>query len=309
MRLTAMLSPAEFVARNLADPIRVFIKGELHSTEKIEKGRFRLIASVSLIDQLVERLLYADQNEAEIAAWSRIPSKPGLGLDDKGLEQLRRNIDAMGEPWATDMRGYDWSVPAWLLELEGKARIKLAGAASNGRYARAVMSRVQALCYSVIVLSDGSMYSQTKPGIQKSGSYNTSAGNSRKRAMLAWLAAYRATGKYRVVRVMTAGDDCVEDISGVNIGSLMLAYQRMGFHLKLQDRSIIDFCSVVFNSDGSYSRPRWPKIVATLFTKAPADDRAREILLASLRDDLRHEPELLARVLDVVSQVGWGLAK
>ena len=47
----------ELVKAGLCDPIRVFVKNEPHSSKKLEEGRVRLIMSVSIVDQLVERVL------------------------------------------------------------------------------------------------------------------------------------------------------------------------------------------------------------------------------------------------------------
>jgi hypothetical protein len=294
------------VSMGLADPVRLFVKSELHSLEKISEGRMRLIASVSLVDQLVERLLCGAQNNAEIARWEDIPSKPGMGLDDLGLDSLRRQTEAMASPLATDMSGFDWSVPQWLLELDATARVRLSGARPGGPYERALRARVAALGRSLLVLSDGTLFAQVWPGVQKSGSYNTSSTNSRMRVALGYLAKRIAGGGVvRQVNVMAAGDDCIEDTAGVEASSLLGAYGTLGFDVKASP--VLDFCSYVFGDNG-YSRPRRGKIAASLFVKAPIDDAMREVLLCALRYDLRHEPAFLERALDVVRQVGWGLA-
>lgn len=296
-----------FVSRGLADPVRLFVKGELHSLEKIQEGRMRLIASVSLVDQLVERLLCGRQNNAEIARWRDIPSKPGLGLDDDGLEVLRGNAAAFVKPLATDMSGFDWSVPQWLLELDATARCRLSGASSGGAYEMALRARVAALGRSLLVLSDGTMFAQVDAGVQKSGSYNTSSSNSRMRVGLGHIAKRRASrGVETQVGIMAAGDDCIEDADGVDTSMLLAAYRSLGFSVKVSP--VLDFCSYVFEKDG-YSRPRKGKIAASLFTKAPADAVMRDTLLCALDYDLRHEIDFLKRVRGAIDQVGWGLVK
>lgn len=300
------MQASRIVAGDFADPVRLFVKNELHSKQKIEQGRMRLISSVSLVDQLVERLLCGGQNSAEIANWTDIPSKPGLGLDDRGLEALRSSATAMQEPLATDMSGFDWSVPQWLLDMDVEARVRLSGATRGGLFERALRSRVAALGCSLFVLSDGSLFAQTRRGVQKSGSYNTSATNSRMRVMLAYMAAAVATGGVTQGAVMAAGDDCIEDIAGVDSAALLSVYARWGF--RVETSAVLDFCSFVFGPLG-FSRPRRAKIAASLFAKKPADAMAREGLLCALRYDLRHETAFMERVEQVVRQVGWGLAK
>jgi mRNA-degrading endonuclease RelE of RelBE toxin-antitoxin system len=79
------LSAVERVEWGLVDPVRVFVKNELHSTKKVRQGRYRLIMSISVVDQLVDRVFSTEQNSEEIRHWKHIPSKPGMGLDDEGL--------------------------------------------------------------------------------------------------------------------------------------------------------------------------------------------------------------------------------
>nr|UQB76108.1 RNA-dependent RNA polymerase [Flumine sobemo-like virus 21] len=63
-------------------------------------------------------------------------------------------------------------------------------------------NRYKALALSVFVLPDGTMYSQNRSGVQKSGSYNTGAGNSRMRVVAAKLIG--------APWAIAMGDDCLE---------------------------------------------------------------------------------------------------
>lgn len=42
----------------VSDPLKIFIKQEPHKDKKIAEGRLRLIMSVSLIDSMVDRILF-----------------------------------------------------------------------------------------------------------------------------------------------------------------------------------------------------------------------------------------------------------
>jgi hypothetical protein len=57
------LNAQELVEGNFCDPVRVFIKAEPHSTNKVNQDRWRLIFAVSVVDQIIERLLCGDQNK------------------------------------------------------------------------------------------------------------------------------------------------------------------------------------------------------------------------------------------------------
>lgn len=55
--MTQRDTPESLVRRGFCDPVRVFIKNELTGLSKIARHAPRLIMSVSLVDQIVERCL------------------------------------------------------------------------------------------------------------------------------------------------------------------------------------------------------------------------------------------------------------
>jgi hypothetical protein len=151
MPLEENLNPEELVKRGYCDPVRLFVKQEPHPRRKIEQRRFRLISSVSLADQLVERLLFGYQNRMEIALWRTTPSKPGMGLSL--LEQataIWRDLvhkHSTAPACEADISGFDWSVQEWELLADVEMRIAL------GRFppklAHAARARFRCLAGSV----------------------------------------------------------------------------------------------------------------------------------------------------------------
>ncbi|AYI50293.1 RNA-dependent RNA polymerase, partial [Plantago enamovirus] len=202
-RLRRMLNyefstPESAVLDGVTDPVRVFVKGEPHKLSKLAEGRYRLIASVSLVDQLVARMLFQSQNKTELSMYQTIPSQPGLGLsqDYQIAEFTSRLAKISGAPDAgalirdwkefcvpTDCSGFDWSVPLWLLEDDMEVRNLLTKALHPELRALRDMW-LKCLTNSLFCLSDGTLLAQTTPGIQKSGSYNTSSSNSRMRVLM-----------------------------------------------------------------------------------------------------------------------------
>lgn len=289
------------VKNNCTDPIRLFVKNELHSREKVLQGRMRLIMSVSVVDELVERFLCTDQNHMEIDEWANIPSKPGMGLDDESLKVLIGNLSEFNVPVQTDVSGFDWSVKGWMLQLDAEARILLSRSASESRYARLMRNRVRCLSQAVLVLSDGSVFVQVKPGIQKSGSYNTSSTNSRVRWMLA---QFVGAG-----RAMVMGDDAVEEYAA----GAQEKYVAFGLRLKEYKLTSleegIEFCAVSFGHDVQMCHPvKWAKMLANLLVKKPATELDELQLLTQFNYEMRHSPHLeFARAVIVLS--GWGRAQ
>lgn len=289
----ALYDAEELVDCGLCDPIRVFVKNELHGRLKVSQGRMRLIMSVSVVDQLVERVLNGTQNNVEIGMWEDIPSKPGMGLGDEGLWSLEACFRKMRHPLSSDISGFDWSVSAWWLDCDARAREMLTGV---GRQ----MHRKRAMCLgrSMLVFSDGVVWTQTQDGVQKSGSYNTSSTNSRIRYMLAALVARRGGWSGEVAAM---GDDAVEDSPEDDLAP---AYLELGFRLKEASRDI-EFCAYKFDLAGGFEPVRWHKMLANLLWTKPRDMAHANELLVALRHELRHSPHL-RRAEEIVAAVGWG---
>lgn len=243
------LSPVELVKRGLVDPIRVFVKGEPHKASKLAEGRYRLIMSVSLVDQLVARVLFSNQNRREISLFDAIPSKPGMGLSSDGqvrqftetLRQLSgaKSADELVSNWPlfvlpTDCSGFDWSVQDWMLtdEMEVRRRLTFESIPLLDQLRRAWCHSIS---NSVFMLSDGTLLAQTLPGIQKSGSYLTSSSNSRIRVMC----AYHAGSSWAIAM----GDDALEDPSEYS-GTKIQKYKELGF--KVEVGTSFEFCSMNF---------------------------------------------------------------
>ncbi len=293
--------PIDCVEYDLVDPVRVFVKNELHSAEKVQQGRMRLISSVSCIDQMVERVLCGDQNLIEIENWSTIPSKPGLGLDDAGLSILINNLADFKDPVETDVSGWDWSVKQWMLDADALCRSLLGGCAPNSHYHKMLRLRAALLGRSVLVLSSGEVWVQDVPGIMKSGSYLTSATNSKMRVIVGYCAG---TGK-----IQAAGDDAVEEWCR----RAAERYKEFGLLVKEYKRSTlstgIEFCSIIFKETVRQCAPaRWAKVLGTMLQKLPRNFLHQQELLTSLRYDLRNSTQL-STVLDLVMQSGWCLHK
>uniref|UniRef100_A0AAD2KQ57 P1-P2 fusion protein n=1 Tax=Kalanchoe marnieriana polerovirus TaxID=2885086 RepID=A0AAD2KQ57_9VIRU len=240
------MTPEELVTHGLCDPIRLFVKGEPHKQSKLDEGRYRLIMSVSLVDQLVARVLFQNQNKREIALWRAIPSKPGFGLSTdeqvrEFVESLARQVGTTSEDvilnWKnyltpTDCSGFDWSVADWMLQDDMIVRNRLT-IDLNPTTERLRACWLKCISNSMLCLSDGTLLAQTTPGVQKSGSYNTSSTNSRIRVM----AAYHCGAKWAVAMGDDALESCPANLDG---------YKQLGFKVEVSGQ--LEFCSHVFKA-------------------------------------------------------------
>jgi len=287
-------TPTECVDAFLCDPIRVFVKNEVHSTKKVNEGRMRLIMSVSVVDQLVERVLNAKQNHAEAEFWEVLSSKPGMGLHDDGLLTLESNFKRMRVPTGTDARGYDMGIPQWKLDSDATRRAESAGCFDEHSMWH---KRARLLGYAVFVLSSGHLFEQMVRAFQKSGSYNTSSSNSAMRATDAAL----VTPPEFELGVCAMGDDCVEDTGWIPASVkdpnkyLIERYARVGLDIKeverLPELGYIEFCAYKFSLDSSFEPVRWHKMLATFLVTWPCESAFEERYRAFLYE-LRHSSQV-----------------
>jgi hypothetical protein len=290
------LTASELVQQGFSDPVKTFIKNEPHTLKKLRAGKLRLISNVSLVDSLVERILFRLQNRCEIRHWKDISSKPGMGLHDEGLKELWSTFSSAQSKYGslaeTDVSGWDWSVKYWLMQDDMLCRAKLAGARKGSAYYHLLMMRSLTVSLKVFCLSSGKLVAQKKRGLQASGSYNTSAGNSRMRVLLAYCAL--------VLWIMVMGDDGVETSDPTS--NTRALYELMGFPIKdyvICEPGEFSFCSTNFVGSWKGSPANAMKTVFRYLSHSLSSRTVNAEFRVQLEDDLRHHPDrerILSRV-------------
>lgn len=158
------------------DPIRVFVKPEPHKVSKLEGGRFRLISSVSVADQLVDHMLFDEMNKTLLQTWPEHPSKPGWSHLQGGWRMIPRETGM-----ATDKSGWDWTCHLWLFEMILQVRAELCrtrGPKFDRWIELATMRYKQLFLEPELITSGGTILRQLRPGVMKSGCVNTISDNS-----------------------------------------------------------------------------------------------------------------------------------
>jgi hypothetical protein len=292
--------PWLLVKHGLIDPVKLFVKSEPHKIAKLIEGRCRLIFSMGLVDNLIARLLFSPQNVAEINNWKDIPLKPGMGLNDEGLQALfdivRANI--RGGILETDIKGWDWSFQELDFQEDLERRLFL----NNGKgtlWEKIARSHYHCVARKVMCLSDGVMIKQLKPGVMPSGWYNTSSTNSAARA----LNHYHAALKENVVPwCITMGDDSVERC----VPHLEDHYLELGKTCGLineVDFRKFEFCSTLF-VDGVGQPVNIDKQLVKILCSVPTDYFDAHDRYSQFMYELRHSPEL-DECLDLINSSGW----
>jgi len=294
------LTPRQLVEQGYCDPIRVFVKQEPHKEEKVRSRRFRLICSVSLTDQVVERVISGIQNRTEIRSWFAIPSVPGIGFSDEQIQVVWSIVSPhLSTAVQTDVEGWDWSVQNWELEGNAEMQIRLAQAPGESAYAEITRARAYCLSNSVFSLSDGTLIAQVDSGIQKSGSYTTSSGNSRMRVMAAYLCGSAWA------RAM--GDDCIEVCDQQVVGKVIRdRYLAIGHRMKSYDPckpDSFEFCSSVFSQSNGMAIAE-PENWSRTFYRLLNQKVGHADVLAQFQYEMRHS-KFLQSCLGVLFRVGW----
>lgn len=157
----------------LADPIRLFIKAEPLKEKKLEEGRYRLISSVSVVDQIIDHMLFGVMNKEMIDNWIHIPPKVGWNQLNGGWRIIPH------EQWmALDKSSWDWTVHPWLAEIVLSVRAKLCSNLDD-RWMQLALWRYQELFINAtFITSGGLLLKQVNPGVMKSGCVNTITDNS-----------------------------------------------------------------------------------------------------------------------------------
>nr|UQB76115.1 RNA-dependent RNA polymerase [Flumine sobemo-like virus 38] len=208
------LSDAEYntmVNAGYCDLIRMFVKNEPHTEQKARDGRWRIIASVSLADQLIQRILHGALNHAEKTQCKVQPHCIGLGHGDDSIEALaakfRRGMSRKTEDgfhmaaFTSDVTNFDFSLYPAHFSVDQEYR-RLAQKYQPGDWWTRVSANFEQLLLNArFIAGDGTIH-VPRFGVQKSGSFCTSSTNSHIRAYVSFIAG--------AASCIVMGDDAVE---------------------------------------------------------------------------------------------------
>lgn len=279
--------------RNLVDPVRVFVKNEPHTREKIEAGRVRLIMSVSLTDKIIEMLLCLHLTKLEIQNWKTIPSKPGIGFSPSDSASVYADIMDCGLPMSfADVKGWDWGVKQWQVVDSAKAVIKLAKN-SSPVFEHLMISKAYLETESIYQFSDGTLVAPLFKGVVNSGKFRTSRDNSFMRVRIADLIGSRKT--------VAAGDDTVEN----TVANAKEKYFEYGIRCKeyLPVTDSFEFCSHFYGPDTCYALNK-EKMVMNLLHQEPEDFLSYRMSMVGFEAELETRPDYHS-ILQLVESVGY----
>lgn len=186
-----------------SDPIRLFIKPEAHKQEKLRGYRYRLISSVSVIDQIIDAMLFGSMNKEILSKPLQQPCKGGWSPYVGGWKIAPRE-----GVMSLDKSAWDWSVCGWIVDMELELRLRLCDNPTAEWKDLAVWRYRELYESPVFVTSGGLKLKQLEPGVMKSGCYNTLVSNSIMQSIVHHRACYEVD--LDPGWMWTLGDDTIQ---------------------------------------------------------------------------------------------------
>jgi len=273
-------------------PAHVFVKGQ---PTKISKEA-RLIFGVSLVVQIVGRIIFGDYLKQVVETWDRANHKVGMDMyTEEGVAKIRACVERLfanvraheSDPvydgirvYSDDIQGWEYNGRVWMHSCWHHVYMEAAAATDFHRQLQTNYMKMEAQCF--VMLSDGEIL-KLPHYIVLSGKITTHLQNSDERSALASMDApfmlkpyfVRPSGKVCVVESdesivnLTNGDDCITPLPRER----PLESEKLGFvHTDFVDQDLgkINFSSQVFLF-GSENR-RIPDGIATTFFGAVMQD-------------------------------------
>lgn len=261
-----------FIGDSVYDPVRLFVKPE----PKKKNKRDRLICSVSLVDALVEILLYGQQFELETIKWKQGVTSATLGIDlqtvSENIEFYKRVQSARLENGergmvSTDVKGWEYvyGVRDEVMNFERMTYLVtgLYEPQPQSLWYRLAWMRCFCRMNPLFSLSDGTLF--IKDSVQQlSGSRWTTVFNCAAREYEALCALMTTNSSLRLElpnalgempRVFENGDDCLEPGHG-SLDSLAASYAARGIEVtdaqNIEPDGNFSYCSHTFTPQGAY---------------------------------------------------------
>lgn len=199
------LSEVEMVELGLKDCLDSFIKGELHSPNKMLQRRYRLIWISSLIDIIVQSLLHKADNAYFTEAYQKgfmNSAATGLGHDDRGVERMVQAFMAENlenHNVSCDATAFDLSIDYEFIRADAERRADVV----QGSAVADLIVNYSFVLSRHILNNNGDVWAVKKFGVTTSGMISTTSQNTFARSCQA---AYAGCTNW-----VCSGDDLVAD--------------------------------------------------------------------------------------------------
>lgn len=225
-----------------ADDIKLFIKQEPHKKLKISEGRLRLISAVSVVDSMIDRMLFSDLQERALETTCKTPCAVGWSPIKGGYRLIRARFP--GRVLCADKSLWDWTVSGWMTDALCELIVRLC-VNSTPRWEALVRARFECLFREAVFRApDGSRYPQLDEGLMKSGCYLTILANSALQMMMHLLASRRSGQEPGDLLAM--GDDTIQEVPE-DLEGYLEALRSLGVLVKPQVKDKVEFAGFEFD--------------------------------------------------------------
>lgn len=241
LRLERLMSGEE-----IADDIKLFVKPEPHKLAKIDEGRLRLISGVSMIDAIIDKMLFGCIFDQALRAVGRTPALVGWTPLNGGhrliLDQFPAGVVSV------DKSAWDWSVPAWLVDIWEDFILEMFSGYPDW-YIKLVRVRFLMLFERAVFKCGTERREQGVKGVMKSGCFLTLLLNSLGQIAVHVLACYRLGLNPKESMPYAYGDDTVQNAC-FDVESYAEELRKLGFKTKVQPvAKHIEFVGFLMDSE------------------------------------------------------------
>lgn len=235
-----------------SDNINVFIKPEPHKLKKLREQRYRIISAVSLVDTLIDRILFGWLGRVVLDKVGRTPCMVGWSPIQGGWVGLTA-LYADKKVLCLDKSAWDWTVQGWLVDLWLRFVKEMAVGAPRW-WLDMVDLRFELLFDKArFEFKDGTVVEQQSKGIMKSGCFLTIILNSISQSFLHYIACDRLGWPVRKYQPLSNGDDTVQEVVP-DVKAYVRELESLGAKVKgAVVRNNIEFSGFVFAN-----RVCWP---------------------------------------------------
>ncbi|APG75867.1 hypothetical protein 3 [Sanxia sobemo-like virus 1] len=282
----------------VADPIKLFIKSEFHKREKILNSRFRLISSVSLIDGLVDRMLFIIFAKKLTGNFANTGICIGYNPQKGGHRFMHNTFPKHTEKLLVDQTAFDWTYKPWMANVL-KNVINDLNMDPHQWWTRAVDNRFKALFDKPkFVFSDGERIDQPIEGVMKSGCYLTIIANSIAVLSIHYLSSLRSNNPTDGI-ILVQGDDAVQDLP-LYLEEYKEAVKTCGVLPKFKTSKSIEFAGFRYENDIFVPEYRQKHLVA--LKHLTSDRLDAEMTLNSYLRMYTYEPTMLAYIRSLIAK-------
>jgi hypothetical protein len=250
----------EYEISSYVDPVRVFQKHEIMKSDKIGL-RERIISSVSLIDELIDRLLLSEATRTCMDTFESHPIKVGFSHVNGNYDRCGKFLNDPNDKFASfDRSMFDWTVTEEWIDATTECYIRRAsgdgspdGEFNFVRWRQILRNRDYSFYKGDWYLENGMLLRQSRRGIIRSGRLDTFLRNSMVLILKKIISDKRQGIRTRRRDIVCAGDDEVSSMSGRDIDKILQMHTEWGFKTTLEapvgplNGQI--FCSYMFKND------------------------------------------------------------